>query len=212
MGRPRHRFRDASAGHGGTRQGRQRDLQDLQPMLEVEPPDRGGLQRGAEAPLSQTVPGGRYLPARQGDQRTERGLRQPAAAGRSQGRPQAQGGTPRRRMDPQWREVLHRQCQRRQAVLHRRAHRPERAAETRHHHVPGAARHARLPHRQGVQQGRLALLPERRNDLRERARAARQCRGPRQRLGHEDPAGRRSHGRRPVRRPRARGQRARSLR
>src|SRR5215472_8740749 len=57
------------------------------------PKECGGLQRGAEAPLPQTVPGGRHLPARQGDQRGERGLRQPAAAGRSQGRSQAQGGT-----------------------------------------------------------------------------------------------------------------------
>ena len=48
------------------------------------------------------------------------------------------------------------------------------------------ARHARLPHRQGVQQERLAVLPERRDDLRERPRAARQRGRPRQHLRHED--------------------------
>ena len=99
--------------------------------------------------------------------------------------PQAQGRAQGRRMDPQRREMLHRQCQRRQAVLHRRAHRSECAAAAGHHHVPGAARHARLAHRQGVQQERLALLPERRDDFRECARAARQCRGRGERLGHE---------------------------
>ena len=91
-----------------------------------------------------------------------------------------------RRMDPQRREVLHRQRAGRQAVLHRRAHRPDGAAQAGHHHVPGAARHARLPHRQGVQQERLALLPERRDDLRERARAARQCRRRGQRRDPQD--------------------------
>ena len=40
-----HRFRHPGAGHGGAREGRQRDLQDLQPMLEVEPPDRRHLHR-----------------------------------------------------------------------------------------------------------------------------------------------------------------------
>ncbi len=40
-----------------------------------------------------------------------------------------QGRAPGRRMDPQRREVLHRQRQRRQAVLHRRAHQPERAGQ-----------------------------------------------------------------------------------
>ncbi len=74
-------------------------------------------------------------------------------------------------------------AQRRQAVLHRRAHQPERAGQGRHHHVPGAARHARLPHRQGVQQERLAVLPERRDDLRERAGAARQRGGRGERRG-----------------------------
>ena len=83
-----------------------------------------------------------------------------------------------------------------------------------HHHVPGAARHARLPHRQGVQQERLALLPERRDDLRERARAARQRGGRGERRRHEErqPRRRRHHRRRPVRRPRARRQRARRVR
>ena len=51
MGRPRHRFRDAGAGHGRARQGRQRDLEDLQPVLEVEPPDRRDLHRRAEGAL-----------------------------------------------------------------------------------------------------------------------------------------------------------------
>ena len=41
MGRPRHRFRDAGAGDGRARQGRQRDFQGLQPELEMEPPDLG---------------------------------------------------------------------------------------------------------------------------------------------------------------------------
>ncbi len=187
MGRPRHRFRDPGAGDGRARQGRQRDLEDFQPMLEVEPPDRRHLHRRAEGPLPQAVPGGRHLSPRQGHQRAERGLRQPAAAGRrSQGRAQIARRAPGRRMDPQRREVLHRQCQRRQAVLHRCPHRPQRPVEAGHHHVPGAARHAGLPHRQGVQQGRLALLPERRDDLRERPRAACQRRGPRERLRHED--------------------------
>ena len=48
------------------------------------------------------------------------------------------------------------------------------------------ARHAGLPHRQGVQQERLAVLPQRRDDLRERPRAARQRGRPRQQLRHED--------------------------
>ena len=71
--------------------------------------------------------------------------------------------------------------------------------------------HARLPHRQGVQQARLALLPERRADLRERARAARQRRGRRgHRLGQGGQG--RHHRRRHLRRPRARGERARRVR
>ena len=48
------------------------------------------------------------------------------------------------------------------------------------------ARHAGLPHRQGVQQERLAVLPERRDDLRERPRAARQRGRPGRHLRHED--------------------------
>ena len=63
-------------------QGRQRDLQDLQPVLEVEPPDRRDLHRRAEGALPQAVPGGRHVPARQGHQRAERRLRQPPAARR----------------------------------------------------------------------------------------------------------------------------------
>ena len=53
--------------------------------------------------------------------------------------PEASRRAPRRRMDPQRREMLHRQRAGRQAVLHRRAHRPERAAAPGHHHVPGAS-------------------------------------------------------------------------
>ena len=49
--RRRHRLRHAGAGDGGARARRQRDLQDLQPELEVEPPDRRGLQRRAEGAL-----------------------------------------------------------------------------------------------------------------------------------------------------------------
>ncbi len=80
-------FVDPGAGDGRARQGRQRDLQDLQPMLEVEPPDRRHLHRRAEGAFPQAVPRGRHFPARQGHQRAGRGLRQPAAAGRrSQGR------------------------------------------------------------------------------------------------------------------------------
>ena len=185
--RRRHRLRHPGAGDGRARARRQRDLQDLQPELEVEPPDLGGLQRRAEGALPAAVRGRPPLPARQGHHRADRRLRQPPAAeGRSQGRPEAARRAPRRRMDPERREMLHRQRAGRQAVLHRRAHRSERAAAPGHHHVPGAARHARLPHRQGVQQERLAVLPERRDDLRERARAARQRGRPGQHLRHED--------------------------
>ena len=72
------------------------------------------------------------------------------------------------------------------------------------------ARHAGLPHRQGVQQERLAVLSERRDDLRERPRAARQRRRPGQHLRHEDRGGRRPHRRRPVRRSGTCRQRARA--
>ncbi len=54
--------------------------QDLQPELEVEPPDFGGLQRRAEGALPAAVRGRSPLPARQGHHRTDRGLRQSAAA------------------------------------------------------------------------------------------------------------------------------------
>ena len=74
------------------------------------------------------------------------------------------------------------------------------------------ARHARISHRQGVQQERLAVLSERRNDFRERPRAPRQCGRQRQHLRHEDRGGRRPHRRRPVRRSRARRQCAGRLR
>ena len=59
--------------------------QDLQPELEVEPPDRAGLQRRAEGALPEAVRRRPPLPARQGHHRAERRLRQPPAAG---GRPQ----------------------------------------------------------------------------------------------------------------------------
>ena len=47
--------------HGGTRQGRQRDFQDLQPVLEMEPSDRRRVQRGPEGALSQALSRRRYL-------------------------------------------------------------------------------------------------------------------------------------------------------
>ena len=172
-----------------------------------------GLQRRAEGALPAAVRRRPPLPARQGHHRADRRLRQPPAAeGRAQGRAEAARRAPGRRMDPQRREMLHRQRAGRQAVLHRRAHRPERAAAPGHHHVPGALRHAGLPDRQGVQQERLAVLSQRRDDLRERPRAARQRGRPGQHLRHEDRAGRRPHRRRPVRRPGTGRQRARRLR
>ena len=161
--------------------------QDLQPELEVEPPDLGGLQRRAEGALPAAVRRRSPLSARQGHHRADRRLRQPhAAEGRAQGRPQASRRAPGRRVDPERREMLHRQRAGRQAVLHRRPHRSERAAPPGHHHVPGRARHARISHRQGVQQERLAVLSQRRDDLRERPRAARQRGRPGQQLRHED--------------------------
>ena len=66
--------------------------------------------RRAEGALPQTVPRRRHVPPGQGHHRAERRIRQPpAAGGRSQGRPQAARRAPRRRMDPQRREMLHRQ-------------------------------------------------------------------------------------------------------
>ena len=53
MGRPRHRLRDAGAGDGRARQGRQRDLESVQPELEMEPPDLGDLHGRAEGALPQ---------------------------------------------------------------------------------------------------------------------------------------------------------------
>ncbi len=93
------------------------------------------------------------------------------------------------------------------ALFRGRAHQSGRQHQAGRHALHGAQGHARLPHRQGVQQARLALLPERRADLRERARAARQRRG---RGGHRLGQGRqgRHHRRRHLRRPRARGERA----
>ena len=180
-------YRHAGAGDDRARPRRQRDLENLQPELEVEPPDLGGLQRRAEGALPAAVRRRPPLPARQGHHRADRGLRQPYAAdGRAQGWPQAPRRAPRRRMDLERREMLHRQRAGRQAVLHRRPHRSECAAAPGHHHVSRSARHARLSHRQGVQQERLAVLSQRRDDLRERARAARQRRRPRQQLRHED--------------------------
>ena len=209
--RRRHRLRDAGAGDGGACPRRQRDQQDLQPELEVEPPDFGGLQRRAEGALPSAVRRRSPLSARQGHHRADRRLRQPhAAEGRAEGRPQAPRRAPGRRVDPERREMLHRQRAGRQAVLHRRPHRSERAAPPGHHHVPGRARHAGISHRQGVQQERLAVLPQRRDDLRERPRAARERGRPGQRLRHEDRRGRRPHRRRPVRRSRIRRQRARA--
>ena len=185
--RRRHRLRHAGAGDGRARSRRQRDLENLQPELEVEPSDLGGLQRRAEGALPAPVRRRPPLPARQGHHRADRRLRQPPAAeGRAQVGPEASRRAPRRRMDPERREMLHRQRAGRQAVLHRRAHRSERAAAPGHHHVPGALRHAGLPHRQGVQQERLAVLSERRDDLRERPRAAHQRRRPGRHLRHED--------------------------
>ena len=138
--RRRHRLRDPGAGDGRTRARRQRHLQDLQPELEVEPPDFGGLQRRAEGAVPPAVRRRPSLPARQGHHRAERRLRQPhAAEGRSQGRAEAARRAPGRRMDPERREMLHRQRAGRQAVLHRRAHRSQRAAAPGHHHVPGPA-------------------------------------------------------------------------
>ena len=85
--RRRHRLRDPGAGDGRTRPRRQRDLEDLQPELEVEPPDLGGLQRRAEGALPAAVRRRPPLPARQGHHRADRRLRQPPAAeGRAQGR------------------------------------------------------------------------------------------------------------------------------
>ncbi len=77
--------------------------------------------------------------------------------------------------------------------------------------VHGAQGHARIPHRQGFQQARLAFLPERGAHLRERARTARQ-RGRRRGHGLGQGGQRRYHRRRHVRRPGARGQRAGRLR
>ena len=71
-----------------------------------------GLQRRAEGALPAAVRGRSPLPARQGHHRADRRLRQPhAAGGRAQGRPEAARRAPGRRMDPQRREVLHRQRQ-----------------------------------------------------------------------------------------------------
>ena len=131
VGRPRHRFRHAGAGDGRARQGRQRDLQGLQPELEMEPSDLGDLHRGAEGALPQALRRRRHLRARQGHHRAERRLRQPPAAGRHQGRAEAQGRAQGRRVDPQRREGLHRQRAGRQAVLHRRAHRSDACRSSR---------------------------------------------------------------------------------
>ena len=91
----------------------------------------------------------------------------------------------------------------------RRPHRSASPVAQWRHLVPGAERHARLPHRQGVQQERLALLSERRDDLRERARAARQRRRRGERRLQEE---HRRHVGRPFRRSRTGRQCARCLR
>ena len=178
MGRPRHRFRDPGAGHGRARQGRQRDLEDLQPVLEVEPPDRR-----EPAPTSRrSASSSRSSPTTPSCSARASASRAPAPTTGCRRKTIPRPGLKLRaeRHGDEWilngEKCFIANAQRRQAVLHRRAHRPECAAQAGHHDVPGAARHAGLPHRQGVQQERLALLPERRDDLRERARAARQRR------------------------------------
>ena len=120
----------------------------------------------------------RHLPVRCRQHRAERRLRQPhAAGGRAEIGHAAARRAQGRRVDPQRREMLHRQRQRRQAVLHPCAHQPGGQPPGGRDRFPGDHRHAGLPHRQGLQQTRLALLPECRAHLRERARAARQsCR------------------------------------
>ena len=58
-GGARHRFRHPGSGHGGACQGRQRDLEDVQPVLEMEPPDRRRCtdeqKRRFLAPSSRTI-------------------------------------------------------------------------------------------------------------------------------------------------------------
>ncbi len=187
-------------------------------MLEVEPPDRRrpatDEQKGR---FLQPFRGGRSsLPARQGHQRAD--ARAPTTGCRRATTPKAglklARRAPGRRLDPQRREVLHRQraasasC----SSSTRAPIRTRRCSQgTTMFLVPRDT--AGLPHRQGVQQERLAVLPERRDDLRERARAARQRRSARSNGSDMKTAGgRRPHRRRPVRRPRARRQRARCLR
>ena len=100
-------------------QRRQRDLQSFQPELEVEPSDRRGActddqkERFLKPFLADDTlrDGARH-------HRTERRIGQPPAArGRPQGGLPAPRGAQRRRVDPERREMLHRERQRRQALF-----------------------------------------------------------------------------------------------
>ena len=130
MGRPRHRLRDPGAGDGRARARRQRDLEDLQPELEVEPPDRRGLHRRAEGalPASRSSPTTRFL--------LGKGITEPNAGSDNRLPPEddPKAGLKLRaeRHGDEWilngEKCFIANAQRRQAVLHRRAHRPQRAA------------------------------------------------------------------------------------
>ena len=151
---------------------------DLQPELEVEPSHRGRLQRRAEGTLSPAVRRRSPLPARQRHHRAQRRLRQPHAAEGRRPRP-ATGCAPSARATSGFSTARNASsptagrssCSSWMPAATRMS---VRARAARMFMVP--TRHAGLPHRQGVQQERLAVLPERRDDFRECARAARQRR------------------------------------
>jgi alkylation response protein AidB-like acyl-CoA dehydrogenase len=82
MGRARRGFRDAGAGDGGARERRQRDVEGLQPELEVEPPDHRVLHARPEGALPQAVSRRRHLPHGGGQHGAECRLRQPLSPGR----------------------------------------------------------------------------------------------------------------------------------
>ena len=160
-------------------QRRQRDLQGFQPELEVEPSHRRVAARRTRKSGSSSLssPTTRYV-HRPGEHRAQRRLRQPLSAAPTRRKP---GWRLRaERKGDEWmlngeKSFIANGSVGKLFFVSTRTN-PEVSIRegTTAFLVPHG--HARLSHRQGLQQARLALLPERRAHFRERARAARERR------------------------------------